>query len=201
MMMITIIDLGIGNIGSLKNILRVLGEESYVTHNPEKVGSATKIILPGVGHFDQAMKSLHSTGLVEVLKDRVSDGIPLLGICLGMQILMEGSEEGELDGLGLIPGRLVKFKNEQHKVPHMGWDYVDYKILPITKYFGEHITRFYFVHSYFATVEPEYELMSTSYDDILFSSGIHKDNIYGVQFHPEKSHKHGKALLKGFVEL
>jgi imidazole glycerol-phosphate synthase subunit HisH len=203
--MITIIDYGMGNLGSIANMLKKTGAESRITSSVQDIENATKLILPGVGAFDTAMTKINESGLREVLDRKVlEDKVPVLGICLGMQLLTQGSEEGSMPGLGWIPGMTRRFTATKGvKIPHMGWNIVT----PATPcklnegFEEEDETRFYFVHSYAVQVDsPEHSIFRTNY--ILdFDSGIRKENIYGVQFHPEKSHRFGKKLLSNFVEL
>lgn len=201
--MIAIIDYGLGNLGSIANMLKVIGEKSKITSNAYEIRKANGIILPGVGAFDAGMQKLNDTGLADVIREMASKGIPILGICLGMQLLGRSSEEGKLQGLGLIPFECVRFKvdNTELKVPHMGWDVVefsqDHKILK--NLIGQQ--RYYFVHSYHAVCDnKENTLMICDYG-YEFSAAVVKDNIIGVQFHPEKSHDFGLALLGNFVDI
>lgn len=204
--MVTIIDYNMGNIASIENMLKKIGSPTIVTSEPTIIKEAEKIILPGVGAFDYGMQNLHDLGIDEILKEKVlKENVPLLGICLGMQLLTEESEEGKLPGLGFIKAKTKKFRtgyNGQNiKIPHMGWNY----IVPESdsKLFLNSLKdmRFYFVHSYYVECkEKSNVLASTSYGDH-FASAIGKDNIFGVQFHPEKSHSYGMNLLKNFVEL
>ena len=199
--MVAIIDYGLGNLGSIANMLKVIGEKSVVTADKEKISAADSIILPGVGAFDAGMAKLNESGLVDFIKQQVlEEKKPLLGICLGMQMLGRKSEEGQLSGLGLIPFETVRFKLDDTnlKVPHMGWDVVEFKQQsPLL----EGLTgrqRYYFVHSYHAVCDSsEYVLMTCDYG-YEFACAVVRDNIYGVQFHPEKSHDFGMALLENF---
>lgn len=203
--MITIIDYKTGNLGSILNILRKIGEDSVITSDIDEIASASKIILPGVGAFDTGMKNLTDLGLVDILNKKVvSEKIPVLGICLGMQLLSNGSEEGMYKGLGWIDAKTVRFRfvdTAEYKIPHMGWNFI--KQQKESKLFSGMFTdpRFYFVHSYyFKANDPSDILTSTDYE-IEFTSAIERGNILGVQFHPEKSHKFGMKLLKNFVDL
>lgn len=194
-----------GNLGSVKNMLKRVGAEPEISGDLEVINKADKILLPGVGAFDAAMDKLKEKGLVDIIKQKVKvDEIPFLGICLGMQLLTDCSEEGVLPGLGLISGKTIKFdieKLEGKKIPHMGWDTVSKgEDSPLTMDLEEN-ARFYFVHSYYVKVDnPKHSILKTSYGNE-FDSGIQKGNIMGVQFHPEKSHKFGMKLLKNFTKL
>ncbi len=204
--MITIIDYNMGNIASIQNMLERVDCETIVTSDPLVIRNAEKIILPGVGSFDYGMRNLAELGLIEVLSEKVFEQhTPLLGICLGMQLLTEDSEEGNLKGLGFIKAHTKKFNpdvcGQMQKIPHMGWDYVCPKDnIPLFKTPVENI-RFYFVHSYYVECEDERNVIATTEYGNVFASAIGKDNIYGVQFHPEKSHKYGMNLFKNFVEI
>lgn len=203
--MITIIDYGAGNIGSVLNMIRHVGEQAEVTGDAAGVLGAKKILLPGVGSFDNAMTRLAGLGLVEPLKERAQAGAPFLGICLGMQLLAHESEEGRMAGLGLIPGRVRRFRFEgdavKLKVPHMGWN----RVTPIrTHPLGQGLEEgapFYFVHSYYFDCERHEDVLFRSIYGHEFTSGIQRDNVMGVQFHPEKSHRYGMQLIRNFVGL
>jgi glutamine amidotransferase len=203
--MITIIDYNTGNLGSIQNILKRIGEDSVITSDKAIVAGASKLILPGVGSFDTGMRNLLELDLVDTLNRKVlEEKTPVLGICLGMQLLSKGSQEGALPGLGWINAETVRFNfidTIEYKIPHMGWNFVrqhkDSKLF--TDMYLD--ARFYFVHSFFFRVnEPADVLTSTTYE-IEFTSSIEKGNVMGVQFHPEKSHKFGMRLLKNFVDL
>ena len=203
--MITIIDYGMGNLGSVLNMLKKVGAPARITNIPEEILKAEKLLLPGVGSFDTAMSRIGETGLLEVLNKMVLEkGVPILGICLGLQLLMEGSEEGKLPGFGWIKGKAYHFKGNipSHlKVPHMGWNDISItKQCSLTEGFNEEI-RFYFVHSYFIRVEDPANSMMTCRYGIEFEAAVHKNNIYGAQFHPEKSHKFGRQFLKNFAAI
>jgi glutamine amidotransferase len=202
---ILIVDYGMGNIGSLRNMFRRIGAETEVAGDAGSIARARKILLPGVGAFDSAMERMVELGLVEPLRERVlGSGVPLLGVCLGMQLLTDGSEEGERPGLGLIPARARRFpRGAGLKVPHMGWNVVT-RTRPsaLTEWMDDEAeTRFYFVHSYAVTTDdPAHEILSCEYG-IRFAAGIRHGNVYGAQFHPEKSHRSGKQLLTAFAGL
>lgn len=202
--MITIIDYGIGNIGSIINILNYIGVKSKATSDPDDIYKSTKLILPGVGAFDAAMQKINNIdGLKESLTLKViKEKVPLMGICLGMQLITNSSEEGDLPGFGWIDANVKKFPvSKKMKVPHMGWNNV--KIIShnkITKNLSDK-EKYYFVHSYYVSVKDQkYSLMKTIYG-LEFDSGIFFENIYGFQFHPEKSNKYGMKLLKNFSEI
>jgi len=203
--MIAIIDYGMGNLGSVFNMLKKIGVDSVISGSIDEIQKADKIILPGVGAFDAAIKKIDELGLRKVIADFViTKRKPLLGICLGMQLLLESSEEGILPGLGLIPGRVFHFKNHVVpglKIPHMGWNTVSIaNPSPLIIDFPED-SRFYFVHSYFVKVnDPAHSILKCNYG-LEFDAAIQKDNIFGAQFHPEKSHKFGMKLLHNFASL
>lgn len=203
--MITIVNYGLGNMGSIFSMLQKIGVKSVISADPEAIRKADKIILPGVGHFDRAMECINQCGLKEVLNGKaLKEKVPVLGICLGMQLLTKSSEEGQLPGLGWIPAKTIRFrfsKESNLKVPHMGWNLV-HRATPcvLTENFEpEH--RFYFVHSYHAQVEDEKNSILKTEHGYSFDSAIQNDNIFGVQFHPEKSHRFGMRLLDNFKRL
>jgi glutamine amidotransferase len=207
--MISIIDCGMGNLGSVKNMLKHIGVQSEIISTSLEVEQAEKIILPGVGNWDNGVKKLNESGLLEALNKRVLiDKVPVLGICLGMQLLLESSEEGSLPGIGWIPGKVKRFQfsplqqaQNKLRIPHMGWNIVNAKkSTELTEFDGDE-TRFYFVHSYHAVVDNPQDVLMTCDYGYEFACAIHHENIWGVQFHPEKSHKFGMALMKKFAEL
>ncbi|WP_266205283.1 imidazole glycerol phosphate synthase subunit HisH [Pontibacter kalidii] len=203
---ICIIDYGLGNSGSIQNMLKRVGYNCTITNRPEELNAADLLFLPGVGSFDDGMSNLEKLNLIPILEKKVLvEKTPLVGICLGMQLLLNGSEEGEKAGLGWVSGECKKFNFDANasrlRVPHMGWNLIhasqtDNSLLDI----GAPELRYYFVHSYYAKLEDSsHELCSTNYG-INFSSGIRKENIVGFQFHPEKSHKFGMLLFKNLVK-
>jgi glutamine amidotransferase len=203
--MIAIVDFGMGNLGSIRNMLAKIGAESVITSDPRAIEAADKLILPGVGAFDRAMENLHRAGLVTVLNDKVvARKTPLLGICLGMQLLSRRSEEGSLPGLGWIAADTVRFPAEidgvRLTVPHMGWNTIT--VTQPAALLGQvgPDPRFYFVHSYHVRCEREADVAATAHHGITFHAAVASGNIVGTQFHPEKSHKFGLALLRSFVE-
>jgi imidazole glycerol-phosphate synthase subunit HisH len=200
-----LVDLGLGNLGSVTNMLTRAGAQVQRVSAPAALADASKVILPGVGSFDAMVRKLDAAGFRQPILEHVRQGKHLLGICLGMQMLSEGSDEGKLAGLGLIPGRVRRFSFKGDlahlKVPHMGWNQVK---LVHQHPLGQGLeagARFYFVHSYYFDCESEGDvLLRTSYG-LDFASGVQRDTVMGVQFHPEKSHRFGLQLIKNFVEL
>ncbi|OUQ27974.1 imidazole glycerol phosphate synthase subunit HisH [Lachnoclostridium sp. An131] len=201
--MIAVINYGMGNTGSIVNMLHKIGEEAMVTDRADDLEEASKIILPGVGAFDHGIENLYEKDLVSAIRKVTAEkGTPFLGICLGMQLLGNGSEEGNAQGLGLIPFKSVRFgfnEGSGLKIPHMGWDVVKFEMEDKILEGLEGIQRYYFVHSYHAVCEnPQNVLMTCDYG-YQFAAAVKKNNIYGFQFHPEKSHKFGMKLLENFV--
>lgn len=203
--MIAIVDYGMGNLGSIVNMLKKVGAQSTISSDPQTITAADKLVLPGVGAFDNGMKNLAQRGLVELLNAQVLDHKkPILGLCLGMQLFTRASEEGQLKGLGWINAQTVRFRFDQAnadlKIPHMGWNTLRIgRPHPLLADL-ETDARFYFVHSYHVLCnDPDTVLATTTYG-YDFASVVAKDNILGAQFHPEKSHKFGMKLLKNFAE-
>lgn len=201
--MITIVDYGIGNLGSVKNMFRKIGCPASVSGDLEVISHAKKILLPGVGAFDAAMRKINSTRLREVLDCKaLIEKIPILGLCVGMQLMTRSSEEGALPGLGWIPAVTKRFpKSDTLKVPHMGWNSVKFaRPSGLTRGLPEE-SRYYFVHSYYVEVENQnHSILKTEYA-IEFDAAIEYENIYGAQFHPEKSHKFGMQMLSNFAGI
>lgn len=202
--MIRIIDYGVGNLFSLKSSLRAIGIDADYTGNPAEIRKADKLILPGVGAFRDAREALRSTGLDRVVREEAGKGKPLMGICLGMQMLFDRSYEyGEYEGLGLIPGEIVPMDGRIPKdlpIPHIGWNELMLKQpSPLMKNTanGDYV---YFVHSYYAETPAEYVIATTDYG-VEMTAAVQKDNVYGCQFHPEKSSEVGLSFLKAFCEL
>ncbi|MFN4219609.1 MAG: imidazole glycerol phosphate synthase subunit HisH [bacterium] len=203
--MITIIDYKMGNIGSIANMIKKVGGIFVIASKPEELAKASKIILPGVGSFDYGITNLEKLGLIDILNERVLvKKVPILGICLGMQIMTKSSEEGQKKGLGWINAETVKFNfgNNSIKMPHMGWNTINItKNSKLLKDMENRENRFYFVHSYYVKCFNESDILATTnYGGINFVSIFGHENILGVQFHPEKSHKFGMQLLKNFLE-
>ena len=203
--MLTIIDYKVGNLFSIKNMLERIGcTDIVISDRVEDIEAATKLILPGVGHFDYGMARLRSAPYFDKLDQKVHEGqVPILGICLGAQLLLDGSEEGQAAGLGWIGGRSRKFDESRlphgFKIPHMGWG----EVTPLRpSRLLENLpedARYYFVHTYhMECTNADHHILSSVYG-YPFVAGIEKDNIVGVQFHPEKSHKYGLALLRNFI--
>jgi imidazole glycerol-phosphate synthase subunit HisH len=201
--MIAIIDYEMGNLGSIRNMLAKLGFQSEITKDPERIAAADRLILPGVGAFDAGMESLERSGLIPILNKRVLDErVPTLGICLGMQLMCRRSEEGKCGGLGWIAADVVRFQpaDSTIKVPHMGWNVV-VPAQPAALIEGmPDESRFYFVHSYFVRCELPSDVLLTSSHGQPFHAAFRHDNLWGVQFHPEKSHRFGMQLLRNFAE-
>jgi len=203
--MIAIIDYNMGNLASVKNAFAKLGKETVVESDPEKFQNYDKLILPGVGAFGDAMEHLKERSMIDAIEAFAASGKPMLGICLGMQLLFESSEEfGAHEGLGLIKGKVVKFDTtafeEPLKVPHMGWNRMFTKEHPLFENLDdEHYL--YFVHTYHAVCEDEKDIIGETYYGYKFTSAVAHNNIMGIQPHPEKSHDNGLKILENFIKL
>jgi glutamine amidotransferase len=199
--MITIVDYGMGNLRSVFNALTLLGQDVQITSDPDEILSAERLILPGVGAFGLAMHNLRERGLIDPLNEKViAQQTPILAICLGMQLLAESSNEhGQHDGLGWIPGRVKLFELDDLKSPHVGWNDIAVQgDPPLFRGLGGN-KEFYFVHSYhFETDETEVVAATTDYG-YDFVAAVHRDNIFGTQFHPEKSQDNGLRVLRNFI--
>lgn len=201
--MIVVIDYGMGNSGSVVNMFRRIGEEVLLSSDLEQIARAKKLVLPGVGSFDNGMGNLKQYGLLDVLNEKVlQQRTPILGICLGIQLFMEGSDEGELPGLGWIKGRAHRFdpdKLDDLRIPHMGWNGLDVaKSHPLVADL-EPDARFYFVHTYYVCCIDPVDVLTTTTYGIDFVSSVARGNIIGAQFHPEKSLRWGMNIFKRFA--
>lgn len=203
--MIAIINYGLGNLVSIQNMCRRLGIDATITSDPEVIANASKLLLPGVGHFMKGMENLHKSGLKELLDELVLEQHkPVLGICLGAQLMTKHSEEGDVDGLGWVDASTVRFDSSRInglKIPHMGWSEISvtdqnplWSNLPADP-------RFYFVHTYHFLFQDKSEISATCSHSYDFVCAFQKGNIYGTQFHPEKSHKYGMKVLENFSKL
>lgn len=204
--MIIIIDYGMGNVGSILNMLKKIGISAKISGAPNDILTAEKLILPGVGAFDHGMTHLAERGLIPLLNRRVrEDKCPILGICLGMQLLSRRSEEGALPGLGWVEAETRRFQFDGEidhlTIPHMGWNEVRANGQPSLFEGFEKSPRFYFVHSYHVCCERPEDVMATSSYGYEFTAAVGKENIMGTQFHPEKSHRYGMHLLRNFANL
>ena len=202
--MITVVHYGIGNIASVVNMIRKVGGAAKVCSTSDEIFAAKKIILPGVGSFDHGIEQLHKLNLFSPILEKVAEGTPLLAICLGMQLLGNRSDEGRLNGLGLIDAEFIRFSFEgssPYRVPHVGWNHVEVKKEnPLIPKNGSE-QRFYFTHSYHALCKNQTDVLTVTEYGYSFISAYCRKNVFGVQFHPEKSHRFGSALIKRFLEL
>jgi glutamine amidotransferase len=200
-----IVDYGVANLGSMRNMLQRIGAAAEFLTSPDSILAADKIILPGIGAFDQGMDALSQRNLVEPLRKRVlGDKVPILGVCLGAQLLGKGSAEGVREGLGFIDARCERFVPDPEariKVPHMGWNHLEPRHeSPLLGQLDAH-ARFYFVHSYHIVCADPADVLATAMYGKPFTAMIQRQNIYGAQFHPEKSHRFGMRLLQNFLEI
>jgi glutamine amidotransferase len=199
---VVIVDYGLGNLGSIANMIRKCGATSEVSSDPAVIAQAARLILPGVGAFDAGMARIHQSGLTDLLRHKArEERVPFMGICLGMQLLTKGSEEGQSAGLELIDAQCLRFRlPDGLRVPHMGWGEVGQ--VKSSHYLEslEEETRFYFVHSFFVQCSDERDVLLTCDYGGAFCAAFERDNIMGVQFHPEKSHSFGKKLFTGFLK-
>lgn len=202
--MIVIIDYGLGNLGSIANMLKLIGTPAEVTDKPQKIELADHLILAGVGAFDAGMQHLNEMNLIPLLEHKVLEQkTPFMGICLGMQLLSRQSEEGQLPGLGWFDAKTLRFNPENLaadlRIPHMGWNEIHMqKDHPLLADLGDE-PRFYFVHSYYVNCLEKDAVLATTDYGLPFHSVLGKDNILGTQFHPEKSHRYGRKILENFV--
>ncbi|MEX1156010.1 MAG: imidazole glycerol phosphate synthase subunit HisH [Chloroflexota bacterium] len=203
-MSVVVVNAGIGNLGAIPNMLKRLGTAARITADAGEIATADRIILPGVGAFDAAMQSLVDLGLIEVLNHKALDErVPILGVCLGMALLGAGSEEGRLPGLGWIAGRAIRFQPDDDgpplRIPHMGWNYV--RPTDSGALFAElgASPRFYFAHSYHLVCDDQADVAGMTRYGHPFVSAVHRGNISGIQFHPEKSHRFGLQVFRNFL--
>lgn len=204
--MITIVDYGLGNVLAFHNLYKRLNVEVGIAKTPDDLECTSKVILPGVGSFDHAMELFDASGMRAALDELVLErGVPVLGVCVGMQMLARSSDEGKLPGLGWIPGHVKALKQldgaGRMPLPHMGWN--DIRVLntsPLFDAFGDD-ARFYFLHSYYFSCDREADVLAVCNYGTSFPCAVNSANVYGVQFHPEKSHRWGARLLKNFSEL
>lgn len=204
--MITIINYGLGNIRAFVNVYDRLKIQTKVAQTADEIVGATKIILPGVGSFDYAMTQLNNSGMRDELEKQVFDiKIPIMGICVGMQMLAKSSDEGNMPGLGWIDGNVKLFDTllipYKTQLPHMGWNSIEPTKENILLNGLNNQSRFYFLHSYYFDCNNQENILCTTEYGIKYSSAVNKDNIYGIQFHPEKSHNNGVRLLQNFANL
>lgn len=204
-MAIVILDYGMGNLGSIQNMLQYLGEDVVISSQLSVIEKADKLILPGVGSFDAGMAQLESAGMMGLLKEMVDNRKkPILGICLGMQLMTLGSEEGQSDGLGWLDAHSYKFDFSQAsglRVPHMGWNSISVTQAHELVADLDEEPRYYFVHSYYIRANNPNQLIATANHGHAFAAIMAKDNIMGCQFHPEKSHRYGMMVLKNFAKI
>ena len=201
--MITIVDYGMGNLGSILNMFKRIGARARISANPLDLEHAEKILLPGVGAFDGAMERINSGGFREFLdRKALVERIPVLGICLGMQLLTRSSEEGRIAGLGWIAAETLRFPQSKGlKIPHMGWNEVNpSRASPLTSGLAPG-ARFYFVHSFYVRVDHDEDSVLQAHYGVTFDAAVEHGNIFGAQFHPEKSHRFGMQLLSNFARL
>lgn len=201
--MFVIVDYGVGNLSSIQNMLKKGGTAAVISGKQEDIAAASKLLLPGMGHFDNCMQRFNASGLRPAIEQKVfTDKIPVLGICVGLQMLMESSEEGTEKGLAWLPGKTIRFKPAQMdaslKIPHMGWQ--DVQCVKSSRLWnGLEGSRFYFAHSFYAAPALPSDILLTAHYGYDFTVGVERDNILGVQFHPEKSHRFGMQLLQNFA--
>ena len=200
--MITLIDYGLGNIQAFASIYKSLGISCSIASHPRDLVNSTRLILPGVGSFDWAVKQLRSSGFCSILNELVLERkVPILGVCVGMQIMAFSSDEGELPGLGWIPGNVKRFEqtsfSSQMYLPHMGWNNISHQTHPL--FDDIYDPRFYFLHSYYYSPSSSQSILAFADYGCSFPAAVFNGHIIGVQFHPEKSHKWGIQLLKNFA--
>jgi glutamine amidotransferase len=202
---LVIVDYGTGNLNSVKKMMDRMKVDSIISSDPKDFINCQKIILPGIGHFGKAMSKLNEMNLLDTLHEAVLvKQIPILGICLGMQLMAKKSEEGNVEGLGWFDSEVIKFNVSnkiKHKVPHIGWNKVSIKKNSLLMNNIPELSEFYFLHSFHLKINNQSDVLNETLYDFIYPSAIEKDNIFGVQYHPEKSHEAGLQLLKNFIEL
>jgi imidazole glycerol-phosphate synthase subunit HisH len=200
--MFVIVDYGVGNLSSIQNMLKKGGTSAVISGKESDIAMASKLLLPGMGHFDNCMQRFNASGLRAIIEQKVfEDKVPVLGICVGLQMLMASSEEGREKGLGWLPGKTIRFKPGQMdaslKIPHMGWQ--DVQCQKKSRLWNDlEGARFYFAHSFYVEPAIETDILLTARYGYDFTVGVERDNLLGVQFHPEKSHRFGMQLLQNF---
>jgi imidazole glycerol-phosphate synthase subunit HisH len=202
-MSIVIVDYGVGNLRSIQNMLKKGGATAVISNNVKDIVTASKLLFPGMGHFDNCMQRFRSSGLQSFIEKKIfEEKVPVLGICVGLQMFMESSEEGDEPGLGWVSGKTIRFKQEAMdtslKIPHMGWREV-YNNKATGLWDGLETPRFYFAHSYYVAPTEASDILLTAKYGYEYTVGVEKNNILGVQFHPEKSHRFGMQLLRNFA--
>ena len=203
-MNLVVVDAGIGNLGAIPNMLKRVGATARITNRADEIAVADRLILPGVGAFDAAMRTLNELGIVEILREKaLVERIPVLGVCLGMQLLFRGSEEGNIPGLGWIPGQAVRFRVDRAdrsvRIPHMGWNYASTVDGAVLLAGFEQTPRFYFAHSYHVECDDTADVAGWTTYGYRFASVVQHENIGGIQFHPEKSHRFGLKIFENFL--
>ena len=202
--MIVIVDYGVGNLASVLNIIRKAGGDAIVSSSAKDIRNCDRLFLPGVGAFDHGMSNLEERRLIQPIQDRAQDGAPILGICLGMQLLSRGSEEGQRPGLGLVPASFKRFADSTRgslRVPHVGWNTINVVKTNDLVTDSDEELRYYFVHSYYAVCDEPSDVIATTMYGHEFPCIYGRGKIYGCQFHPEKSHRFGLQLIRRFLEL
>lgn len=201
---ITVIDYELGNVGSVANMLKYLRVPAVIVKRPEELQDNSALILPGVGAFDHGMNNLEASGWIDTIKARAAAGTPLLGICLGMQLLTRGSEEGHKQGLALVPAFTKKFPftaADPWKIPHMGWNETECIDKELFGSFVGAPSRFYFVHSYHVVCDHEEDIAARCTYGFAFTAAVRRGNVFGTQFHPEKSHTFGMTVLRNYARI